>query len=169
LRLLFIFLDGVGLGADLPSNPFVSNSTPGLDYILEGRALSAASSGFNGQKATLLGLDAVLGVSGLPQSATGQASIFTGSNAPAYLGSHANGFPGAKLRRLLATRGIFRELKRKGFNPFFANAYRPPFFELLKRGCLENAIPALPLLFITVDSLLTLSKTLTQEKLSLWI
>jgi 2,3-bisphosphoglycerate-independent phosphoglycerate mutase len=134
LRLLFIFLDGVGLGADLPSNPFVSNSTPGLDYILEGRALSAASSGFNGQKATLLGLDAVLGVSGLPQSATGQASIFTGSNAPAYLGSHANGFPGAKLRRLLATRGIFRELKRKGFNPFFANAYRPPFFELLKRG-----------------------------------
>ena len=134
MRLLFIFLDGVGLGADLPSNPFVSNPTPGLEYILEGRSLSSAASGFDGLKATLLGLDAVLGVSGLPQSATGQASIFTGSNAPAYYGSHANGFPGAKLRELLASKGIFRELKRKGFKPSFANAYRPPFFDLLKRG-----------------------------------
>lgn len=134
MRLLFIFLDGVGLGPDLPSNPFVSNSTPGLEYILEGRSLSSAASGFDGLKTTLLGLDAVLGVPGLPQSATGQASIFTGANAPSYYGSHANGFPDAKLRKLLASKGIFRELKRRGYNPSFANAYRPPFFDLLKRG-----------------------------------
>lgn len=134
MRLLFIFLDGVGLGANLPSNPFVSTPTPGLEYVLEGRALSAAASGFDGLKATLLGLDAVLGVPGLPQSATGQASIFTGSNAPAFYGRHANGFPGEKLRELIASKGIFRELKRKGFKPAFANAYRPPFFDYLKRG-----------------------------------
>ncbi len=134
MRLLFIFLDGVGLGADVSLNPFVSNPTPGLDYILEGRSLSSAASGFSGLKTTLLGLDAALGVPGLPQSATGQASIFTGTNAAAYHGSHANGFPGAKLRQLLASKGIFRELKRKGFKPSFANAYRPPFFDFLNRG-----------------------------------
>lgn len=133
MRLLFIFFDGVGLGEDLPYNPFVSNSTPGIEYVLEGRSLSSAASGFDGSKATLLGLDAVLGVPGLPQSATGQASIFTGINAPAFYGSHVNGFPDSKLRKLLASKGIFRELTKRGLKPSFANAYRPPFFDLLNR------------------------------------
>jgi len=134
LRLLFIFIDGLGLGSDKPDNPFILSDTPGLNRILEGGSLTSSAAGFIGKEASLLELDATLGVSGLPQSATGQASIFTGFNAPAYLGEHANGFPNYKLRKLLASRGMFSQLKRKGYKVCFANAYRPPFFEMLRRG-----------------------------------
>ncbi len=138
MRLLFIFIDGVGLGKNEPNNPFANAETPGLADILGGKRLTEESAGYVGPQASLLGLDATLGVPGLPQSATGQASIFTGINAPAFLGSHLNGFPEQKLRRLLSVKGLFRQLKGKGFRVVFANAYRPSFFEHLRRGLPGN-------------------------------
>lgn len=138
MRLLFIFVDGIGLGLNEPGNPFVDNKTPGISSLLSGANLTIESAGFNGTDASLIGLDAVMGVNGLPQSATGQASIFTGYNAPAYLGHHLNGFPDAKLRSLLSDKGIFRQLKKKGYKVNFANAYRPAFFEMLKLGLPGN-------------------------------
>ncbi len=134
MRILFIFIDGVGLGDDHPANPFVFAETPKINHLLEGRNLTGAAAGFKSGEASLLALDASLGVDGLPQSATGQTAIFTGCNAPAYLGRHLNGFPDQRLRKLLATRGIFRQLQKRNYKAFFANAYRPPFFDLLRRG-----------------------------------
>ncbi len=134
MKLILLFIDGVGLGASSVENPFFSLGTPGLDLILEGRRFTAETAGFCGSQATLLGLDATLGIPGLPQSATGQATIFTGINAAGYLGCHLNGFPNYKLRGLLALRGLFRRLKQNGYRACFANAYRPQFFELLERG-----------------------------------
>ena len=139
MRLLFIFVDGIGLGPNEPGNPFVDNKTPGISSLLNGADLTIEAAGFNGDDASLIDLDAVMGVNGLPQSATGQASIFTGQNAPAHLGYHLNGFPDAKLRRLLADKGVFRQLKQKGYKVNFANAYRPVFFEELKRGLPGNS------------------------------
>ncbi len=138
MRLLFIFVDGIGLGKDQPENPFVSTATPGLSKILDGKRLTMDSAGHFGPAASLLGLDATLGVPGLPQSATGQASIFTGFNAPVYLGRHLNGYPETKLRRLLAAKGLFRQLRKKGCRVNFANAYRPQFFQMLRRGLPGN-------------------------------
>ena len=138
MRLLFIFIDGVGLGKEQPDNPFTVAETPRISEILEGKKLAAESVLFNGSRASLLGLDATLGVPGLPQSATGQASIFSGVNAAAYMGSHLNGFPDQKLRRLLADKGLFRLLKSRGHRVTFANAYRPPFFDMLRRGLPGN-------------------------------
>lgn len=138
MRLLFVFIDGLGLGKAEPANPFFGLETPGLSSVLGGKSLVAETSGFNGKTATLLGLNATLNIDGLPQSATGQASIFTGLNAPAYMGGHYNGFPDEKLRKILALKGIFKQLKRKGYKATFANAYRPPFFELLRRGLPGN-------------------------------
>ncbi|MGM0688589.1 MAG: hypothetical protein ACQESO_03300 [Bacillota bacterium] len=138
MRLLFIFIDGVGLGKNEPNNPLAHTDTPGLTDILDGRRLIEDSAGYCGPRASLIGLDATLGVSGLPQSATGQTSIFTGINAPALLGCHLNGFPEQRLRRLLSSKGVFRQLKRKGFNVAFSNAYRPLFFEYLRRGLPGN-------------------------------
>ncbi len=134
MRLLFIFIDGVGLGRDHPCNPFVITETPGLISILDGKRLTAKAVGSVGSRATLLGLDATLGVQGLPQSATGQASIFTGVNAAGFLGTHLNGYPDTKLRRLLAAKGMFRQLRKQHYKVIFANAYRPQFFQLLRRG-----------------------------------
>lgn len=138
MRLLFIFIDGVGLGKENQDNPFFLTDTPGISKILEGRQLTINSASYSGALATLKGLDATLGIPGLPQSATGQASIFTGVNAASYIGKHLNGFPDQKLRRLLATKGFFRQLKSNGYRVIFANAYRPPFFDLLRRGLPGN-------------------------------
>ena len=138
MRLYFIFLDGIGLGEESLSNPFVQSETPGLSTLLEGNNLAAGTSGFVGEKVTLVGLDACLGVSGYPQSATGQATIFTGMNAPVFLGEHLNGFPNQKLRKLLAQRGLFQQFKKIGLQVAFANAYRPIFFNSLRLGLPGN-------------------------------
>ncbi len=90
-KLLFLFLDGVGLGEDDPAtNPFASTPMPHLTELLGGHRL--VSDGFqdgdgklltDNARASLLAMDACLGVEGLPQSATGQAALFTGKNVPA--------------------------------------------------------------------------------------
>jgi hypothetical protein len=134
VRTLFIFIDGVGLGGDSPANPFSNIKTPGINKILDGADLTDSSADYSGKMSTLLALDATLGTPGLPQSATGQATIFTGENAPALINKHLNGFPDQRLRQLLAAKGMFRAFKRKGYRVSFANAYRPLFFNKLRYG-----------------------------------
>ena len=138
MRALFVFLDGVGLGEHSKTNPFVYTKTPGLSSMLGGLSFTKDNAGFCGERASLLALDAALGVPGLPQSATGQAAIFTGENAPHLLGRHLNGFPNRRLRRLLADKGIFKTLKNQGHKVAFANAYRPVFFDKLRLGLPGN-------------------------------
>ena len=138
MRVLMFFIDGVALGQRKAENPFFTEPTPCLRKLLQGRPLVLASAGYRGDRASLVALDAVLGVAGLPQSATGQASIFTGQNAPRLLGTHLNGFPNQELRSLLAESGIFIRLRRRGYRCAFANAYRPDFFDLLRQGLPGN-------------------------------
>src|SRR4030042_3221876 len=84
MRLLFIFLDGVGLGADDAAvNPLAAVRMPTLEGLLGGRKLVSSAAPFVGDHASLVSLDAALGVEGLPQSATGQAVLLTGINVPA--------------------------------------------------------------------------------------
>lgn len=134
MRVIVIFIDGIGLGELSPENPFVFTETPFLTTLLRGNPLTREMSGFHDKEATLGALDAQLGVPGLPQSATGQAALFTGINAPRHLGYHLNGFPNRTLRGLLAAEGIFASLREEGYRCTFVNAYRPQFFEKLKQG-----------------------------------
>ena len=88
-RLLFFFLDGVGLGkADPIINPFAAATMPTLERLLGGKKLTLESVPLESKRATLLALDATLGVAGLPQSATGQATLLNGKNVPAVIGNH---------------------------------------------------------------------------------
>lgn len=134
MRVLFIFLDGVGLGEATPDNPFLFSDTPFLKDLMGGKPLTWQAIGLHNDKVSLPALDTGLGVPGIPQSATGQASIFTGVNAPRLLGRHLNGFPNEPLRNLLARCGIFRKLLAEGYSCAFANAYRPDFFRFFKQG-----------------------------------
>lgn len=134
MSLIFIFLDGVGLGLEEQSNPFFNVKTPFLTSLFGGKSLTREASGKEYAEATLLALDAVLGVEGRPQSATGQTSLFTGVNAAAVLGRHLRGFPNRILRKILAEKGMFLQLKSRSFTGTFANAYRPDFFQALKEG-----------------------------------
>ena len=104
-RLLFLFLDGVGLGENDPTiNPLAGAEMPNLRALLGGQPLVASAAPFESQRATLLPLDACLGVPGTPQSATGQATLLTGRNVPAEIGYHYGPKPNpavaAYLRRL---------------------------------------------------------------------
>ena len=74
-KVLFIFMDGIGLGADDPeTNPLARVEMPFLQSLLGGRKLTASAAPYEGENVSLLALAAGLGVDGLPQSATGQAA-----------------------------------------------------------------------------------------------
>jgi hypothetical protein len=115
MGLLLLFFDGIGVGRDDPAeNPF-AEIDPGWLAPVAGRA-PVDGTGFKG-------LDATLGVAGLPQSATGQTTLLTGVNAAKHIGHHQVGTPGPSLRPLLATESIFLKLTRAGARPTFANAF----------------------------------------------
>lgn len=134
MAIILFFVDGVGLGERNENNPFFTGATPFISSLLAGGKMTIETSGKDYKKASLLALDAGLGLAGLPQSATGQTALFTGINGAKYIGCHLNGFPNRFLRNVLAEHGIFLQLQHKHLRGAFANAYRPDFFEELKGG-----------------------------------
>ena len=135
MHVLMIFFDGWGLGANDPgTNPFLANPLPTLRGLFDGTMPTNGNGHFNSARATLVPTDATLGVPGLPQSATGQTTIFTGVNAPRAIGEHSGPYPNAALRKILADDNIFMRLAAADRRAAFANAYPPVFFERLARG-----------------------------------
>jgi 2,3-bisphosphoglycerate-independent phosphoglycerate mutase len=143
MRILFLFLDGVGLGVDDPArNPFARARMPALGRLLGGQRLLAGVAPFSGSQADLLSLDACLGVSGLPQSATGQAVLLTGENVPAALGYHYGPKPNPDVARFLQNGGLFGRLAQAGKRVALLNAYPPPYFSAIESGRrMYSAIP----------------------------
>jgi len=143
MRVLFIFLDGVGLGAGDPeTNPLASVEMPNLQGLLGGNKLLASTAPFDGERASLLALDAGLGVDGLPQSATGQAVLLTGKNVPLEIGEHYGPKPNPAVARILLNGNLFIELTKAGRKSALLNAYPPRYFEGVDSGKrLYSAIP----------------------------
>lgn len=160
MTILFIFLDGVGLGADdALVNPFVRAEMPNLQALLNGQKIFGATAPFDGEWASLFSIDACLGVSGLPQSATGQAVLLTGRNVPAEIGYHYGPKPDKATAGYLLEGGIFGLLTRNGKRAGLINAYPAGYFHGIQSGRrLYSSIPlavtnaGLPLL--TSDDLL---------------
>jgi 2,3-bisphosphoglycerate-independent phosphoglycerate mutase len=157
VRILMIFVDGLGLGEPDPAtNPLVRAETPTFRRLL-GRPL-AGRAAVRTPDATMVPLDAQLGVAGLPQSATGQVTILTGENAPALVGRHVTAYPTPSLRALLEARGLFTRLRRTGTGATLANAYSAEYFAAIAGRRLRHAAIALNalqagLIFRTVDDL----------------
>lgn len=132
---IVVFLDGVGLGdADPEANPFMHADMPTIRRLLAVSRLTGQAAGTVTGQAALLGLDASLGVEGLPQSATGQTTILTGLNAPAALGEHSGPYPNQPLRTMLAQDNLFKTLLEAGQPVAYANAYPERFLDRLRRG-----------------------------------
>ncbi|MEW6716281.1 MAG: sulfatase-like hydrolase/transferase [Chloroflexota bacterium] len=135
MNVLFLFLDGVGLGLDDPlRNPFARAEMPNLQNLLAGNKLLATTAPFEGKRATLLALDARLSVDGRPQSATGQAAILTGKNAPALLGYHYGPKPNPEVIHLVKNGNLFSALHKAGKTAVLLNAYPPQYFENIQNG-----------------------------------
>ncbi|MBS4025429.1 MAG: alkaline phosphatase family protein [Clostridia bacterium] len=131
MRVLMIFIDGMGIGADDPdNNPYVTAKTPFLDSLMREHQLLTNSSIRTGANWALFPIKTTLGVPGTPQSATGQTTLLTGVNGAAFLGKHLRGFPNRKLRQLIKAENIYVKLRRRGYAAVtFANVYRPSFFD----------------------------------------
>ncbi len=127
-----LFLDGVGIGVKDPSvNPLFAARMPSLRSLFGGELPSLGRRRISSGAASVLPLDATLGVPGLPQSGTGQTSLFTGANGAALVGKHFGPHPYSTLKPVIAERSIFRRLRDAGKSPLFANAFPQRFFDYL--------------------------------------
>jgi hypothetical protein len=125
-RVLLFFVDGIGVGEDDPeTNPLATGDFPSL-RLTRGRSPDSRV----GAPRLAHGVDASLGVPGLPQSATGQTSILTGVNGPAVMGHHLSGFPGPTLRRVLFEHSLLKQVRERGRTATFLNAFRPEYFTM---------------------------------------
>jgi 2,3-bisphosphoglycerate-independent phosphoglycerate mutase len=151
-RVLFVFVDGVGIGtADPDVNAFARAALPQLRALLGGRLPVAEDLGAEGaieaERAVLVAADATLGVPGRPQSGTGQTALLTGHNAAAIFGRHFGSWVPTGLRDLLARESLLSRVVRAGRAAAFANAH-PPGFGVERR-------PAAPALAASAAGLLT--------------
>ncbi len=125
MRIIFIFIDGLGIGENnLIKNPCAQEEIELFNFFLTDSYPKKIL--FDG---VVKPIDVQLGVPGLPQSATGQAALFTGINAAQLLKGHLSGFPNQALRDLLTKHSIHIKLKNMGKRVAFINVYRPIFFE----------------------------------------
>jgi bisphosphoglycerate-independent phosphoglycerate mutase (AlkP superfamily) len=106
----FIFIDGFGIREDKSiNNPFFYAKLPILNEIKKDYIY--------------IPTDACIGVKGLPQSATGQTTIFTGKNASKVLGRHMQGQPTITLKNLIYENNLFQYLIDNGYKVTNANIY----------------------------------------------
>jgi 2,3-bisphosphoglycerate-independent phosphoglycerate mutase len=160
---LLLFVDGVGIGIDDPSvNPF---AVPGIRHLapLAGRAPSDG--------AAFRPLDATLGVPGLPQSATGQTTLFTGVNAARTIGRHHPGLPGPTLQAILRAESLFLKLVSRGRRPTFANAFTTRYLESKRPrfGATTHMVMASGVRLRTVEADDARDSALSHEYTGMWM
>src|SRR5262245_30248317 len=116
MRVLLLFIDGLGIGKNDPA------TNPVARYRSRFRPVWSAESStrlrYDGKWTPTAGERCV---PGLPQSATGQAALFTGRNAAQELGRHMSGFPTPTLRKIIDESSIFKTVRALGKKGVFAN------------------------------------------------
>jgi 2,3-bisphosphoglycerate-independent phosphoglycerate mutase len=139
MKLLMFFIDGLGLGENNGTNP--------ARRLLDGIAdipFSADSVPAEFTEGILVSADATGGVPGRPQSATGQAMLMTGVNAPGLLGYHLTALPNEALVDLVEEQGLMKTLSSGGVSVTASNLYTPEFFahrDALKKKRGRNSLP----------------------------
>ncbi len=148
-----VFIDGIGLGPAGPDNP-LSDELPGMARLAGGEAWTSAAAPYDGESHVVRAIDATLGVEGLPQSGTGQATLFTGVNCAELAGRHYGPYPHSATRSAIAEKNVFQRVKTLFADDpepaAFANAYPDRFFSFAARRdwwtvttrcCLDANVP----------------------------
>ncbi len=129
-----IFIDGVGIGKeDYEYNPFFKYGFKSFSELF-GDVPSLKNTLLKNKSRFLFPADATLGVEGLPQSGTGQTSIFCGINAAELIGKHFGPYPYSTLIPVIKEKNIFKHFLKKKQKAFFANAYPKVFFDYINSG-----------------------------------
>lgn len=131
---ILIFLDGIGIGsADRNSNPFFKYEFNTFTKIF-GETPHLEKQELKKNNIFLFPTDACGGVEGLPQSGTGQTSIFCGVNAQQIIGGHFGPFPHSQLIPIIKKKNIFAEMIQLNKKTAFVNAYPKIFFDYINSG-----------------------------------
>ncbi|MFC2133743.1 metalloenzyme [Bacteroidota bacterium] len=148
---LLIFLDGVGIGeADPRSNPFFKYKFRIFNEIFP-TPPSLDNQYMQTDGKYLFPTDACMGVADLPQSGTGQTSIFCGVNAPEIVGHHFGPYPYSTLIPVIKEKNILQEYLNRRKKVSFVNAYPKIFFDYVNSGrtrlsvttlsCIKSGVP----------------------------
>ncbi|NND72891.1 MAG: peptidase [Rhodothermales bacterium] len=137
-HVVFIFIDGLGLGSDDKDvNPLARFDLPGFESLAGGQPMTGSANSVSTPELVFSQIDANLGVDGLPQSGTGQASIFTGTNCAKEAGRHYGPYPHSTSAEAIEKRNIFTRLVESGTATInqlaFANTYPARFFRYVDR------------------------------------
>jgi 2,3-bisphosphoglycerate-independent phosphoglycerate mutase len=124
VRVLLVFVDGVGLGRPGAQNPFDGAPV---------RILAPLAAAQGDPRVAFAALDATLGYPGLPQSATGQAVLFTGHDAMAVAGGHREGCPTRPVAGLIARESVLSRARARGLRAALLNAFEPSRGERIAR------------------------------------
>lgn len=128
----FIFWDGVGYGKKNPKiNPFFSARLPVFEKLFDGNLPSLSFKKFSSDIVSLSPVNTTLGISGLPQSGTGQTTIMTGINASKHIGKHYGPHPYSTLIPIIKEKNLFVQLRNLGKTFFFANGYPKRYFDYI--------------------------------------
>lgn len=128
MSVIFLFVDGVGLGEENESNPFFKFNYPGFSALVGGKIFSKKAGEIIKEDHLFKPVDATLGVEGLPQSGTGQVALFSGENAAKEIGKHFGPFPHSGIKHLLEEQSLFLKAQKVGATCQFLNAYPDIFF-----------------------------------------
>lgn len=133
-HILMLFLDGVGLGDDVAHNPFAVADFPTLHTLSDGKRWLRDVGIQQTARSLFIPTDAQMGVAGLPQSGTGQATIITGRNIPHLIGEHYGPKPNEATRNLLDEDNFFKQVIRHGKTASLLEAYPPPWHKGINSG-----------------------------------
>lgn len=137
MHTLLLFLDGVGIGEKNPNkNPFFASQYHFLTKLLGGRLPSISHPYIESKHALCIPTNATLYVSGLPQSGTGQATLYTGVNCAKKIGKHFGPYIYSALKPILKEHNIFHQIQKsnKHKRVALANAFPQKFFDYINNG-----------------------------------
>ncbi len=136
-RILFLFLDGIGLDREGPNNPLAAFDGTAVSRLANGQRWVRPLKHRSGSRHLVRPLDATLGIDGLPQSGTGQASLLTGLNCAEQVGRHFGPYPHSETYDALDRANLFHKVQalfpQRPAPAAFANAFPPQFFEATRR------------------------------------
>ncbi len=159
MRVLLIFLDGVGLGGDNAAhNPFSTANLPTLHRLTNGQHWLNTAGKHRTERTLFIPTDPRMGIPGRPQSGSGQAAIVTGRNIPQITGEHYGPKPNKAIRDLLDEGSIFSDVIKAGKTAALLEAYPPMWHQGINSGkrlpaSYQYAARAAALPFMTVDDL----------------
>lgn len=142
------FMDGVGMGpANRETNPFINARMPVLNGLLGHEWYLRPGAPDEGRRSTdrasLVPTDPNLGITGRPQSATGQATIITGHNVPEILGEHYGPKPNSAVAEIIRAGNLFQEVVDHGGRAALITPYPQGYFDAINSG--RRLLSSIPL------------------------